>query len=800
MFKKLIYLLAGVFLLVIVLCGAGYYYFVRLPLPKTEGEIRINGLHAPVKVFRDRWGVPHIYAENEHDLFMAQGFVQAQDRLWQMESNRRLAAGRLSEIIGPPTIALDRLVRTLGLMRAARREVASYDASHLKILNAFTEGINAFIDHRKGRLPLEFRLLKVEPEPWRPEDSIAWAKMMALFGGKNWQEEIVRAMLDQKLGTEKAYELLSYNQSETPTIIPPDLNLAVLWPPHPHSSRSFVPTFGGASNNWTVHGSRTGTGFPLLANDMHLVLRVPSVWYEMHLVSGKYDVIGLSLAGVPGIIAGHNRDLAWGITFGYTDVQDIFLERMNPDKPGQYLYKDQWLQAELIKEPIKVKGEDRPVIHEIWLTRHGPIISPQVPAAQALEHAFALKWSALDPGDMLQAVGGLNLARNWEEFKSAAQKWSEPPVNLVYADNKGNIGYALGSRIPIRSQGHGRGPFPGWTGENEWLGYVSPSQKPFLLNPARGFIATANNKVVGSDYPRYLAADYASGYRAVRIEEVLSRNRKTSKDDFRTLQGDLKCLPAAQFMAALEGIEVLSPEARQIFERLRSWDQVLGPESVGGAIYSVLFYRLLENTFRDELGPVADRFFGVGLTYLEPLNRFSQHSRVILQRVMEDHHSSWFDDINTPERENLAHILEKSLMETAAFLKQQLGTEPSAWRWGKLHQIEMEHPLGSVKPLDKVFNIGPYEVGGHFSTVWQSAVNPGMDFRLKGWTTSNRHIYDLEDWDKSLGAIVPGQSGMIGSPHYDDQVEMWLKVDHHPLYYSRGKVESEAKHLLVLKP
>ncbi|NNG08359.1 MAG: penicillin acylase family protein [Desulfobacteraceae bacterium] len=800
MLKKLIYLLAGVVLLLVLLCTGGYYYFVKLPLPETDGEIQIKGLHAPVKVLRDRWGVPHIYAENQHDLFMAQGFVQAQDRLWQMESNRRLAAGRLSELIGPLTLGLDRLVRTLGVMRAARREVASYDASHLKILNAFAAGVNAFIDHKKGRLPLEFRLLNVVPEPWRPEDTLAWSKMMALFGGKNWQEEIVRAMLEQKLGADKTRELLSYNQHVPPTIIPSSLNLALLWPPRPHGPSAFVPVFGGASNNWTVHGSRTATGFPLLANDMHLPLRIPCVWYEMHLVAGDYDVIGLSLAGVPGIIAGHNRDLAWGITFGYTDGQDIFLERMNPHKAGQYLYKDQWLQAELIKEEIRVKGEKNPVIHEIWQTRHGPIISPQVPPTQSLEHALALKWSAHDPGDMMPTMSRINLARNWEEFKSAAQNWSEPAMNLVYADRKGNIGYVLASRIPIRMGGHGRGPFPGWTGENEWLGYVSPNQKPLLMNPARGFVATANNQVVSSDYPRYIAMDYATGFRAARIEQVLSDKAKTTKDDFRTLQGDFRCLPAAQFLATLEGIELQDPVSYQLLERLRSWDQVLGPDSVGGAIYSVLFYRLQENTFRDELGPVADHFFGAGLTYLEPLNRFCEHSRVILLRLMQDRESPWFDDIRTPNRENLIHVLDKSLKETAAFLQEKLGTDPSGWQWGRLHQVELQHALGSVKPLDRVFNLGPYEGGGHFSTVWQSAVNPGMDFDLKAWTVSHRHIYDLKDWDQSLGSVVPGQSGMFGSPHYDDQMEMWLKVEHHPLYYSREKVEAEAKHLLLLKP
>lgn len=800
MFKKLMYILVGLVLLVVLICGVGYYYFVKLPLPKTEGEIRIKGLHKPVKVFRDRWGVPHIYAENEHDLFMAQGFVQAQDRLWQMESNRRLAAGRLSEILGPLTLELDRLVRTLGVMRAARLELASYDNSHLKILDAFAEGVNAYIDERTDRLPLEFRLLKVEPEPWRPEDSIAWAKLMALFGGKNWQEEIVQAMLEQKLGAEKACELLAHNQPESPTIIPPGLNMASFWPLRPHKTFAVTLPFGGGSNNWTVHGSRTASGFPLLANDMHLALRVPSIWYEIHLAAEDYNVIGLSLPWVPGITAGHNEHLAWGITFGYTDGQDIYLERMNPDKPGQYLYKDQWLQAERITEEIRVKGEDEPVIHEVWQTRHGPIISPQVPAAQGLEYALALKWSAHDPGHMMPTMGRINRARNWEEFKAAAQNWSEPAMNLVYADRKGNIGYVLASRIPIRMQGHGRGPFPGWTGENEWLGYVSPHQHPFLFNPARGFVATANNQVVGSDYSRYIAEDYAPGFRAARIEEVLLQKDKTTKADFRALQGDLKCLPAGRFMAALEKLEVQDPEARQLLERLRTWNQVLSPDSVGGAIYSVLSYRLMENTFRDEMGPVADRFFGMGLTYLEPLNGFSQHSRVILQRLMEDRDSLWFDDVSTPQRENLTDIVEKSLHETAAFLKQKLGEDPSAWRWGKLHRVTIEHPLGRAKPLDRVLNLGPYEGSGHFCTVWQSAVSPGMDFDLNGWTASNRHVYDLKDWDQSLGSIVPGQSGMFGSPHYDDQMEMWLQVDHHPLYYSRGKVEAEAKHVLILKP
>lgn len=800
MLKKLLWL-SGILILVVVLISAGgYYYFVRMPLPVTDGELKIKGLRAEVKIFRDRWGVPHIYAANEHDLFMAQGFVQAQDRLWQMETNRRVAAGRLSEIIGPDTIETDRLLRTLGLMRAAQREVATYDETTLDILRAFSSGVNAFIESKKSRLPIEFRLLKVTPEPWRPEHSVAWAKVMALLGSKNWQEEIVRALLTKKLGPEKAGALLGLNRPETPTILPPPLAQALLSSMQRLKNSTFLPALGGASNNWAVHGSNTATGSPLLANDMHLPVRIPSTWYEMHLAGGDCDVIGLSLPGVPGIIAGHNQNLAWGITFAYTDIQDLFLERLNPDQPGQYFYKGQWVQAQVIRELIKVKGKDKPVVHEIWETRHGPIISPRVTETRVLEYALALKWSAHDPGAMVPAVRCLNLARNWDEFKAAAKIWPEPALNLVYADRQGNIGYVLAGRVPIRSGEHGMGPFPGWTGEHEWTGYLPAKDKPFLFNPARGFVATANNRVAPPDYPYYLSGDYSTGFRAARIEEVLSGKDKVSKADFRALQGDVKCLPAAGFMAAIKGIEVQGAEAQDLLKRLRAWDQVLASDSAGGAIYSVLFYRLMENTFHDELGDLAKRFFGVGFTHLEPLTRFVGHSRVILQNLMSDPGSPWFDNINTPKRENLANILEKSLTETATFLKQKLGPDPSAWRWGRLHQVEFKHPLGKVKPLDRIFNLGPYEGSGHFATVLQSAVKPGMDFNLNGWTVSNRHIYDLKDWDRSLANIVPGQSGMYGSPHYDDQMELWLNVDHHPLYFSRSKVESEAKSILILKP
>lgn len=800
MLKKLIYILGAILLVLVVLLIGAYYYLIKLPLPVTSGEIKLQDLQAPVEVLRDPWGVPHIYAKSNHDLLFTQGFVHAQDRLWQMEINRRLAAGRLSEVVGPEAIHVDRLLRTFGIMRAAHKEMATLNEDEKRLLQAYTNGVNAYIESQKNRLPLEFRVLGVHPESWRPEDTIGWAKVMAFLGGFNWEEEMIRAALLQKLGPEKAATLFGLNQPETPFIISSGLDLSKLWPTHTFKRHSFLPSLGGASNNWVVHGSRTETGAPLLANDMHLDVKIPSVWYEIHLSGGDFNVIGLSLPGIPLVIAGHNEDIAWGITFAFTDTQDLFLEQLNPNQQDQYLYKGEWKRAKHIKEHIKVKGSDESVVHDILETIHGPIISPDIPMTKGFEYALSLRWCAHDPGGMIPSLNRMNRAGDLEAFKEAALQWPEPAINLVCADGDGKIGYILAGKIPIRPQNHGNGPFPGWTGEYDWAGYLPNNEKPSLLNPAKGLIFTANNRVVGDHYPHYIASDYMPGYRAERIQEVLAQKTRVSKDDFRMLQGDFKSLEATRFIKALQKMEGGNPETKELLKRLRAWDQALNTDSPEGAIYSVLFYRLLENTFKDELGDLKDHFFGVGLTPLHPMNAFSTHSRVILINLISVPKSPWFDDVTTPEIEDLSYIFEKSLNETDSFLRQAMGPDPSNRRWGRLHRIEFQHTLGRVKPLDKIFNLGPFAAGGHFSTVWQSTLLPGMDFNYVGWTVSNRHIYDLKDWDKSLGSIVPGQSGMFGSPYYSDQVEFWLNVEHHPLYFSRAKVVEKAQGRLFLNP
>ncbi|MCF8053411.1 MAG: penicillin acylase family protein [Desulfobacterales bacterium] len=796
--RKFFYIAGGLLFTILLVFGFLSYYFIFRPLPTTEGTIELAGFSAPVKVFRDRWGVPHLYAETEHDLLFAQGFVQAQDRMWQMEANRRLAAGRLSEMIGEDALDLDRLLRTLGFVRAAAREIAAADPHSRALLEAFSAGVNAYLQRHRGNLPLEFRVLGVDPEPWRPVDSLAWGKFMAFMGGKNWQEELVRAMLANKLGAGRAAELLNRIGSAAPSAA--ISGSAVSWSDPAPAALAWTPAGGGGSNNWVVHGSKTASGAPLLANDMHLPLRVPSIWYEMHLNGGGLDVIGLSLAGVPLIVAGHNPDVAWGITFAYIDNQDLYVEHLDPTDSGRYRYRDKWLRAASIQEPIRVKGRAEPVIHRVWETRHGPILNLAGEKIDGRSQALAIRWTAHDPGNMMENLYPMNRASSAEEFCAAASRWTEPAVNFVFADTGGTVGYALGARVPIRELGHGRGPFAGWRGENEWKGTVPSQEMPHFQNPENGFVATANNPIRIDGFGTYLSDDFAPGYRAARIEQVLAETEKASASTFRDLQADLFCPPAGPFLDAIRDFKARSAAAKRLMELLLSWDRRLGPESVGGAVYMVLFHRLLENTFRDDLEDLTERFFGVGLTAVQPLNRFSGHSRVILHSLMQEPGSPWFDDIRTPERETLGIVLEKSLEETAVFLEQRLGKDPASWQWGRLHQVEMAHPLGRVKPLNRIFNIGPFPGDGHFSTVAQSSVMPGMDFSLNGWAVSNRHIFDPKDWDRSLASIVPGQSGMLGSRHYRDQVDLWKKVDHHPLYFSREKVEKEAKQVLNLIP
>jgi len=783
------------------LCSA-LAWLSRRRLPQTHGTITVAGLEASVEVIRDRWGVPHIYAANERDLMFAQGFVHAQDRLWQMEYSRRLVAGRLAEALGPEALPVDRWLRTLGMRRVAEVETARLEGEVRAALEAYAAGVNACI--ARGRLPIEFTLLRYRPEPWSVADTVSWGKMMAWTLSVNWEMELIRARLVDRLGPELEAELEPSYPARCPQIIPPGVDGSGLGRSAEERARRARPftgptaTEGLGSNNWAIAGTRTASGAPILANDMHLVLTAPAIWYENHLVGGGFDVTGVTFPGVPGVVAGHNGHVAWGYTNGFPDVQDLYIERLRRSADGhvQYEYRGQWLDAQVIREEIRVRG-GRPAVEEVVVTRHGPIINALSPDL-AGEQPLALRWTALEPEEVFRALYWMCRARNCREFREALRHWGSPAQNTVYADTEGNIAYTLAGRIPIRTRGDGCLPVPGWTGECEWSGYIPFEELPHLWNPAPGYVVTANNRVVGDDYPHFLGTDYATGDRAQRIRELIEAREKIGVDDVRAMQFD-QLSPSARLMAARLGeLQVDDPELAAAIEMIRCWDGRLAADSPAACVYETFVRRMIHLLVAGRLGELAEHYEGKGPTpVLAEASLFGCRAWEWLEQMWANPQSRWFDLGHGESRDDVAR---RALRETVDWLKAELGPDPAGWAWGRLHRLTCAHLLGRVAPLDRLFNRGPYPLGGDGNTIWATGV-AGPD--LKGETLVGppfRFIADLADLPHALGLLAPGQSGHVGSPHYDDQMQAWFTGGYHPMLWERADVEREAEARLQLKP
>jgi penicillin amidase len=785
-------LLAGA--LAILLVGSSL--FIRRTFPTIDGTVQVQGLHSSVEVYRDRWGVPHIYADNAEDLFFAQGYVTAQDRLWHMEFNRRVGSGTLSEVCGEATLDTDRFIRTLGWRRVAEREAAALEGQALTVLEAYSAGVNAFIDTHGGSLPLEFTILGFEPEPWTPADSLAWAKVMAWDLGGNWEAELLRAQLIAAVWEEKAAELAPASPDRAPLIVPPDLGgygevemKGLLAQVAGLKDLLGGVTPGVGSNNWVVDGGKSMTGYPLLANDMHLGLQMPSIWYEVHLVGGGFNVEGYSFPGIPGVVVGHNDHIAWGVTNLNPDVQDLYIEKINPANPDQYEYQGQWLEMEVFEEVIQVSGED-PVVERVQVTRHGPIITPVV---DDLSEAIAFRWTALEPSRMSDAVLSLDRTSDWEEFRAALELWAVPSQNFVYADIEGNIGYQAPGQIPMRAQGHtGLVPVPGWSGEYEWQSYIPFDELPSVFNPSTHFLATANNKVVGDDYPHVLGHDFAVGHRAQRITTLLEEKQALGIEDFHTIHGDTYSIPGVIFTPYILEIEPEGFLEERALNEVQKWDYRCDTESTGAAIFQVFYTKLVERTYGDELGEEL---------LAEYLGDWKWH-QLALEEMIQEADNHWFDDVGTPERETRDEIVYGSFADALDYLGNRFGDVPHAWEWGRLHGATFVHqPLGEsgIAPLEKIFNRGPVTVGGSPHTVNAASFDP-EDLYATVYGVSQRLIVDLSDFDNSLSTHTTGQSGLPFHKHYDDMIPLWQAVEYHPLLWSREMVEQNKEGLLVLQP
>jgi penicillin amidase len=803
--RRFIIGLVSLILIIAIVGGVVGLLVVRRPFPQTDGNLYLPGLQAPVDVYRDEYGVPHIFASNTHDLFMAQGFIHSQDRFWQMEFSRRAGSGTLSEVLGEAALSNDIFIRTVGWHRVAREEERLLSDDELGVIESYSTGVNAYLEGQDV-YGLEFTVLSLTgvqyaPDPWIPYNSLTYAKLMAWNLGGNRDAELMRAQLVAELGEPALNFLVPGYSDEAPVIVETASNASL--DSIPAAFTEFRPLgmgYGIGSNNWVISGDRTETGMPILANDPHLGIQMPSIWYEIGLhcepvgPECPYNVVGASFPGVPGVIIGHNDSIAWGVTNLGPDVQDLFIERTNPDNPNQYLFNGMWRDMEIINEEIFIAGQEEPLVVQVRATHHGPIINDVVGGVES-EWSFgwqplAFSWTALQPSSLMQSVLQIDRAQNWTEFRQALTYWDVPSQNFVYADVEGNIGYQSPGRIPIRANGDGSIPVPGWTGDYEWVDYIPFNALPSTFNPEAGFILTANNAVVGPEYPYFLSMDWAPGYRATRIEQMLQADSSVSLDEVAEMQSDSLVVYAEDLIPYFSALEPEDIRLNDAIRLLENWDLNAQRDSAGAALFQVLQLELIDGIFADDMST-------------DLLERSRGRLLVILPKLCEEPYNLWWDDGETLDiTEVRDEILLQALRDSVELLTETLGQDMSAWRWGDLHTATfVNQPLGQsgIAPIEALFNRGPVEVDGALSTVNNTGYPIGTSYDVSV-VPSYRQILDLSDWNNSRSVHTTGQSGHPYHAHYDDMIDMWRNFIYHAMLWSRAEIEASATDHLRLTP
>lgn len=786
--------------ILVVLVAVAWWWLYRRPLPVVSGTVTVPGLAAPVRVVRDRWGVPHVMATSFEDAAFAMGYVHAQDRGWQLFFNRSVASGRVAEFAGQEGVATDRFIRRLGLLQVAEEEARQLDGDARRGLDAYAAGINAV--WRSGRpLPLEMQLLRITPEPWLPAHSLVLAKLLNLGLACNMDFELRRFELLRRLGPEKAAQLDFLYPDSNPTILSETAraageqggDAAALF----REASQWIPTgtHGAASNNWVVDGTMTETGRPMLCNDPHLPPSVPSIWYRAHVIAGDdFETTGVTMAGLPFPLIGHNRRIAWGYTNSFADVQDLVIEELADQSGQRYRTEKGMAEAQVRREVIKVKGGQQ-VVEDVVVTRHGPLVERYQDRGSGTWYGLALQWPALTPSRSAEALLALQRAGNWEDFRQASAMIDGPAQNGVYADVDGHIGYFLNGHIPVRRKPTHGLPVPGWDGEALWQRFLGVDEVPQVLDPAEHFVVTANNRVAGDGFPHYIGMDYMNGYRAARIRELLEGRTGLNAAYMATTQMDVVCLPAQQVVELLRGVRCESELAEEARQNLTRWDGVLDTESAEPCVYEAFMRRLTQyaleplcgEQWRLAGGEMAHPVFGVAGNLVGGV---TPH----LLRRWRENDTSWF-----PEGTTWEQVARRALEDAVADLRRRFGP-PRRWRWGRLHQLPVAHVLGERKPLNLLFNAGVVEVGGDTDTVLQAAYVPGQPYQTKAWAPSWRQIIDVGNWEACTGIHYPGQSGHPGSRHYRDQLADWTHNRQFPLVWGSEAVQAVAESTLVLTP
>jgi penicillin amidase len=822
-------------LLVIVLVVAVFGFFlVRRSFPQGQGELEVAGLDDTVEIIRDVDGVPHVYATTDHDLFFAQGYVHAQDRFWQMDFWRHIGAGRLSEMFGDSQVETDMFLRSLAFTGLAEQELESMEPEFGEILDAYADGVNAYLDGRSpSEVSFEYAILPLqnpgyEIEPWTPVNTLTWAKVMSWDLSWNLLQEVDRATLSADLSLERLEQLYPDYPQDNPVIVPSDQAstaggaidsippgaVTALASARDRAKAVWDVTGGGfagiGSNNWVVGGSRTESGLPILSNDPHLAIQMPSIWYlnGLHCVETTpecpYQLVGFSFAGTPGVILGHNDRIAWGVTNEAADTQDLFIEKVNPDDPTQYEYQGEWIEMTTRSETIVVAGGDD-VTYDVMGTRHGPVISDLYLEDGQFEdsslelpddYAVSLSWQTLQPSSLLEAVVGLNRATDYEGFRTALSKWDIAPQNMVYADVEGNIAYQSTGEIPMRAAGDGGWPVPGWTGEYEWTGVVPFEEMPRLFNPARDYVASANQPIIPQGNEPLFSIDSDLGYRAARIEEMIeAAPTGYTVASAQNMQMDNRDGGAPNLIPHLLAVSSSAEGVGSLQEVLERW--ATGPEafqaagaSPGAAAYQAVWVHLLRLVFQDELPEES---------WPEGGSRWFE----VVAALLEAPRDPWWDDLATDVVEDRDTILERAMTDAHAELVESLGPDPATWQWGRIHTATFENQtLGQsdIAPIEWLFNrTAPEELGGGADIVNAVGFYPPVGYQVD-WIPSMRMVIDLSDLSRSTAINSTGQSGHAFHPHYDDMLDPWANGAQHPMRWTPDQVSAEAAGTLTLNP
>lgn len=770
--KALIIILA--IIVILILSAKAYFHY---SLPDYTGKQEMMFIKDTVEVYTDQYGVPHIFAENEKDLFFTAGYITARERLFQMTTAAAAGRGELSLLFGDGMLSSDIYLRNWGIPQMGKKLSENADREIKEILEAFCEGINTWIDESENNLPPEFKILGIKPLRWGPEDVYGYGRLMARELQQSWKPEILYGSVLEYFGPEKTAEILPPDETDRPTIATSNAgNTMALLMKDIMAVEESIRTLTGTnasnvgSNNWVVSGKKTTTGKPILANDPHLGFTQPAKWFEMHLKGGRFDVSGVFLPGVPVPIIGQNASCAWGYTNVMADDMDFFVETI---KDGKYLHNGEWKDIVLREESIPLKG-GRDTTITIASTHHGPIIMKNVhPLVDSELKAISIAWTGNHYSEEMSAMLGLSLMENWEDFTKAVEKFAVPGQNMVFADTAGNIGWRPAVRIPIRKEGNSLVPRPGTDPGYDWKGFVPFDEMPYLFNPREGYIATANNKTTDNSYPYYISNLWCDHARIERIHEILGEDKLFSVNEIKTAQTDVLSTYAREItpfmIEALQKVKLNSLE-QETFDILKIWDYQNHVNSAGALIFNVTMNRFIHLTYQDELELLSDKHFEafVDITDLP--------YRTILSAVKKEGYS-WFDDVRTRDyTETAGDIIVRSFREAIDYINQKAGKHPGNWKWGAFHQILHPHDMGKVAILDMLFNfnVGPFDSPGSPNTVNDGGFAVDEPFIHRAGP-SMRRIVDLSNINNTSMILPSGNSGLPKSPHYRDQAPLYNK-------------------------